>query len=83
MSVADSLSRAVNAGQAKPKDFAASVTNDHRALQEMMFALFLECIKEWANDYDNGYYDLRNEFTVKASKRMVEALQDDTYVPLI
>lgn len=83
MSVADTLSRAVNAGQAKPKEFAAEVTNDHRTLQQLTFGLFLECIREWAKDCDSGHFDARNEATVKASKRMVEALGEDVHLPYI
>lgn len=45
---------------------------EHRTLQQQTFGLFMECVKAWAN-CEPGDYDLRNEYTVKTSKKIMEA----------
>lgn len=57
-------------------EFVDTVVREHRTLQQDMFKLFQGCIQEWALAHDNGNYDARNEYAVKASKVMIEALKE-------
>ena len=51
--------------------FAFTVVHKtHRYLQQEIFRLFLKCIKGWAESYDKGRYDPRNEWTCKMSKEI-------------
>lgn len=65
------------------KGFVAQIMNEHRTLQQTVFGLMMATIKEWAKEADTGRYDLRNEATVKMSKKIMDALGDDTYIPFI
>jgi hypothetical protein len=57
------------------EEFAETVCTEHRYLQQEMFMAMLKCIDGWADTYDSGYYDARNEYAVKASKAMIEGLK--------
>lgn len=48
------------------KEFATAITRQHRTLQQGSFRAMVACIKEWSDMYESGWYDLRNEDTVKA-----------------
>lgn len=54
----------------------------HRTLQQQGMDLFLNMCQQWAENYDNGLYDLRNEQTCKNAKKIVETL-DINKMPLI
>lgn len=56
------------------EEFAKLVNSDHRTLQQTMFAIMMKCVEMWAADYDNGYFDARNEMSCQASKQIVEHL---------
>lgn len=58
------------------KELASVISSDHRSLQEDSFLMFLECITDWAEAYDSGYYDERNKYTCMASSVMINALKD-------
>jgi hypothetical protein len=63
------------------KEFAEElVTRTHRTLQQNSMKVFVACIRKWAG-LEANWYDLRNEATVKLSKRIVEL--DNLYLPLI
>lgn len=64
------------------KEFAALVLQEHRTLQQSMFRLFLGTINEWSKLQKNQY-DLRNEYTVQTSKKIMEMLGGVKGVPLI
>lgn len=81
--VVDKMSRFVNGMSRHPESFVKYVTSEHRTLQQSMFNLFLACMKEWAACADKGWYDGRNEFTVKQSKKIMEAIGDNDRAPLI
>lgn len=57
------------------KEFALSVLDDHRTLQQSAFSLFMECLHVWAIAYDKGLYDARNEFTCKKSKEIITTIE--------
>ena len=76
--VAEKVSDFVNSAFGSERvDFVETVVSDHRTLQQDMFKMFLGCIQEWAVAHDNDRYDARNEYTVKASKVMMEALKKE------
>lgn len=77
--LAEILSFVNNYGMPK-KEFAEALMRQHRTLQQSVFDLFLTCINEWAKQ---EHYDLRNEHTILTSRKIVEALDGNTYVPLI
>jgi len=62
--------------------FANAVLSDHRTLQQSVFGLFLKLCEQWAN-LDENRYDLRNEYTVKTSKKIKEVLEDCMSTPFI
>lgn len=75
--MAEKFSNFVNSSFGSERiEFAREISSDHRTLQEDSFLTFLMCIEKWASDYDNGSYDERNKYTVKASKVMLEALKE-------
>ena len=69
------LSDFVNVSTHDKQEFANQVTNEHRYLQQEMFNAMFKCIENWAEAKDNGRYDARNEYAVKASKAMIEGLK--------
>lgn len=80
--VVDHLSRFVNSMGRNPKYFANAVSQEHRTLQQSMFNVFLACIEMWANLPEN-WYDLRNEYTVMQSRKIIKALEGHIHAPLI
>ena len=75
--VARELSNFVNSFIFDHEDFINYATSDHRTLQQNMFRLFLECIEVWAEMYDDGYYDARNEATCKISRQIIDMLEEN------
>lgn len=53
--------------------------NTHRTLQQQAFGLFLKAIFAWSK---TKYFDLRNQYTVETSQKIVQAVEFDS-VPLI
>jgi len=53
----------------------------HRTLQQSVFRLFCRVIFTWAN-VNEEKYDLRNQFTIKSSQKIVKAL-DGMLPPVI
>ena len=69
-----SFSRFVN-GQCGSKDKVAELMcREHRYLQSEMFFVCLAYIRKMAENYNNGYYDLRNEYACRTAKQMISAL---------
>jgi hypothetical protein len=56
----------------------------HRTLQQNVAKLFLATFKKWAEigDQGPGYYDARNESTIKLAQTIREATMD-SYLPFI
>ena len=57
-------------------DFVNEVTRSHRTLQQSVFRLFMDLLKEWSEMEANGSYDLRNEKTVKTAKLFIESYKE-------
>ena len=73
--------RFCNSYTTESEEFAEEVTNDHPTLQQTAFRTMLACIEKWSK---KKYFDLRNEGTVKACKKIVEALgEDGVYLPFV
>lgn len=64
-------------------DFVNVVTTDHRTLQQSAFRTFMKCVEVWAENYESGNYDLRNEQTCKMSAEIKKLFEDNIYVPMI
>jgi len=62
----------VNSMGSSTSDFSEVITKEHRYLQQEAFNLFFACIEQWSK---HDHYDVRNEYAVKASKVMFEALK--------
>jgi len=66
------------------EEFAEQICyNTHRTLQQSSMAVMMECMKLWAEMYDKGWYDLRNEQTCKLAKKIVDEFKDEIYMPFI
>ena len=69
------LTNYVNSMGHSVEDFVEQLTlREHRTLQQSVMALFLGCIEAWA-DKEDGRFDLRNEDTVKISRKIKAALE--------
>lgn len=62
--------------ESEKQEFAETVTNEHRTLQEEMFTMFLGCLNEWSEKKEYQI-DARNQYTYKASKIMMQALKEN------
>lgn len=77
---ADALLSFVNMIGADRKAFVRRIISSHRTLQQSAFRVFMDCIYEWSKQED---FDLRNEETIKKSRKIIEALSGDHHVPFI
>ena len=81
--VASSLSAFMNgAGTTDIAELAEEILRDHRTLQQQTFGLMMTCIQKWS---ETENFDVRNDYTVKLCKKLMEAAKDDWFgrVPLI
>lgn len=76
LQMAEEFSDFVNVNSSKKQEFANGVTSSHRFLQQEMFLSMLKCMENWAEAHEDNRYDARNEYTVKASQIMIEALKE-------
>lgn len=77
--VADVIVRFSNSMSPDTEGFVKEITNSHRTLQQNVFRIFKETLKEWASVSENELmYDLRNEATVKQSKMMIDATKEES-----
>jgi len=67
------------------KGIEKGVARQHRTLQQQMFSAMLVAMRHWAAQAAKGpgYYDARNEYTVKTAKRIMELVDNSVHVPLI
>lgn len=70
---ARNLSKAVNEMSFDVESFADEILCMHRTLQQTAFGAFLACIKAWS-ELPSRRFDMRNAFTVKKSREIVELL---------
>lgn len=74
--VAEELSDFVNSAyQDQKKGFITTVLSDHRTLQSDTFNLFYKCFEGWADNYDSGNFDGRNEGACKLAHMMIKAVE--------
>lgn len=76
------LSEFVNNYGCDVKGFANAIMREHRTLQQSMFRLFIKTISEWAK-LSELQYDLRNEYTVQSSKKIMKVLEGFGTVPFV
>lgn len=74
------LTNAVNDMGFETAEFAATVMNEHRTLQQNTFGAFLALVKAWA-ELPLDRQDLRNEWTCKKSREIVAALGEFNLKP--
>ncbi len=78
--VARNLSDFVNVmGDDKDVELVAEhvVNRTHRTLQQSIMGLFLKVIYKWAKNYEEGWYDGRNEATCKLAKSIVDHIGEN------
>lgn len=80
---AEAMSRFVNQMSHEPGDFVKRFTKEHRTLQQSFTAVCFAWIAHLAN-LEEGQYDMRNEASVKAAKKIMEKFdQYDLALPFI
>jgi len=77
------IMRFVNAYGFDKAGFVEAVKYSHRTLQQSLFGLMLEVIKEWDKMGKEGNFDPRNEYTVHKSAEIVKVVDGFTTVPCI
>jgi hypothetical protein len=81
--VAQELSDFVNSSYSiTEQEFVDTLLSEHKTLQQSVFRLFIQCVEGWAEMYDKGCFDVRNEETCKLSKQIMGVVKDKT-IPLI
>ena len=69
-----SFSRFVNGRCINKEKVAELMAKEHRYLQSEMFFVCMAYIRKMAENYDNGNYDLRNEYACHTAKQMISAI---------
>ena len=72
---AEAFCNAVNEMSFDAARFAEQIRCSHRSLQQNTMRVVVELLKQWADDADNGNFDLRNEDTVKLAKAFLDAVE--------
>ena len=72
--IASELTDAANRMDFDPKAFASAVRREHRSIQQSVFTAVVALLDGWAQDADTNNFDLRNEDTVKACQRIMNAV---------
>jgi hypothetical protein len=83
---ADTFLDYINGSSTKDKEKAVEVMlHGHRTLQQQAFSFCIEYIQGLSDQLDSGYYDLRNQFSVETSRKIVDFLESENIgrVPLI
>jgi len=65
------------------KNFCEGLNHSHRTLQQKQMGVFIEAMKMWADNYNNGLYDLRNEATCRLCEAIVNQFEDAMHLPFI
>jgi len=81
--VAKVLMQFVNAYGFDKEGFVNEVMRSHNTLQQALFGLFLSCCKRWEEHGKQGWYDARNDYTVKKSTEIMKLVDGNAYVPCI
>ncbi len=81
--LASDLAMAVDAFGLSNKKVAKYIASEHRTTQQNIMRLMLAIIRGLAENFDKGYYDDRNEATVRLAKKIVESIEGEDALPLI
>lgn len=82
--LAEALSRFVNgASSDEMKELACDMARDHRTLVQQKFKLFLQFAKVLSHANETGNYDLRNEFAVRGSAKIMDLFDNHAEVPFV
>ena len=68
------LSAAIN-GSFSKKKFAQELMHEHRYLQEEIFLLMIECMREWSDSYGRSEFDGRNQFACSKSCEIIDVIE--------
>lgn len=80
--IAEDLSNALNSMTFDKKvieGFVDGVTQQHRTIQQSSMRAIYALIQGWALMAESGYYDLRNEKTVKFCQEIVKKCKGDNF----
>lgn len=55
--------------------FADDMRREHRTIQQLNAPAIFAVVKQWANDYKSGNFDLRNEATCKLAFALVSSVR--------
>lgn len=69
----------VNGKLISKKKVAERMCREHRYLQNEMFKVCLEYIKELANCYECGRFDPRNQYAAETSKKIIDYFKEIDY----
>jgi hypothetical protein len=61
------------------KKAAKRMSMEHRYLQNEMFKVCLEYIKQLAENCENGWYDPRNKYACETSKKIIDYFKEIDY----
>ena len=70
------FSNFVNGKMCSQQETAKHMANDHRYLQQEMFKVFLAYAQILSHNYNNGFYDGRNEYSCKCANEIISALEE-------
>lgn len=70
------FSNFVNGRMCSHNETAKLMANDHRYLQQEMFKVFLSYAQILSHNYNNGFYDGRNEYACKCANEIISALEE-------
>lgn len=73
------FSNFVNGKCSSKRKVAELMACEHRYLQNEMFKVCLEYIKKLAENCEKGFYDPRNEYACKTSKKIIDNFKEDNY----
>lgn len=62
------------------KALSECVMREHRTLQQSIMRFFMHQIKVWS---ETDFVDLRNQATVDLSKKIMEQVEDNSFLPFI
>ena len=73
---AKEISRIVNDCSFYAREVGVELSTDHRTLQESFARCAMAFFGCLASNYENGFYDGRNEYACQCAKVMIKALED-------
>ena len=74
------FSNFVNGRMLSHNETAKIMANDHRYLQQEMFKVFLAYAKILSINYNNRFYDGRNEYSCRCANEIISALEEQKLI---